>query len=358
MADESPPPASTVASRSTNTKGGDADAAAVHLVIQRFRGCSLLVEESRVVTVGEHPPSPKSVEEVLLGASSASASKDADANAQQQQHQEETLRPTGILAYVSFSKTANRETVQQAARTLLNLPVVTIGSWGDGSTTQSLLQMAKKLETTANPTRVHPLLFLIIVPQANLISKVKSQGRSIQYHHQIQKDLGKELYEHFNDCLRSMLLEQQCQCRGIAMTASSLSSQNKTKSSIPDPSIPPSRLFEDAAQYQGLYTAERDENGLPVTNRTTNEALTKSAKKKLRKVLEAHNKRHDKYLAQKPDASKAPTVAESSVSSKMEDKESMQLDPKFVTLVCGTFGKRQGLTFHSDMGPFCHVVQI
>jgi hypothetical protein len=34
------------------------------------------------------------------------------------------------------------------------------------------------------------------------------------------------------------------------------------------------------------------------------------------------------------------------------------LDPAFLHVVAGSFGKRQGLEMKSDMGPFCHVLQL
>merc|ERR1711862_236426 len=32
-----------------------------------------------------------------------------------------------------------------------------------------------------------------------------------------------------------------------------------------------------------------------------------------------------------------------------------KLDPTFINIISGIFGKRQGFNFFSDMGPFCHV---
>jgi hypothetical protein len=34
------------------------------------------------------------------------------------------------------------------------------------------------------------------------------------------------------------------------------------------------------------------------------------------------------------------------------------LDDSFIQVVSGSFGKRQGLELLSDMGPFCHVVNL
>jgi hypothetical protein len=48
-------------------------------------------------------------------------------------------------------------------------------------------------------------------------SKVRSQGRSIQYHGQIDKAAGQSLYEYFVDCVRATALEHQCTSRGDAI---------------------------------------------------------------------------------------------------------------------------------------------
>jgi hypothetical protein len=99
----------------------------IRSVIQRFRKASLLLDETHTVTVG--------------GASTFA----------------------GILVYTSFGTRCTREKVLQLARTLLNLPVLTTGLWGDGSEPVSVLDMA---------TQNHGGVAIMLVPQANLISKV------------------------------------------------------------------------------------------------------------------------------------------------------------------------------------------
>ena len=63
----------------------------VSIVVQRFRECRLLIDESEYVTVG--------------GDNNTSS--------------------CGILAYVSFASSTTRAQVMQAAQTLLNLPILT-----------------------------------------------------------------------------------------------------------------------------------------------------------------------------------------------------------------------------------------
>ena len=47
----------------------------------------------------------------------------------------------GMLLYVSFAKGASPESAAAAARALLYLPLMTLGKWGDGSKTVSLLDI-------------------------------------------------------------------------------------------------------------------------------------------------------------------------------------------------------------------------
>jgi hypothetical protein len=71
---------------------------------------------------------------------------------------------SGILVYASFAKSATKETVMQAAKTIVNLPVLTRGVWGDGLDTVSVLNMAGSSDGVA----------VLLVPQANLICKVST----------------------------------------------------------------------------------------------------------------------------------------------------------------------------------------
>jgi hypothetical protein len=102
----------------------------IRLVIQRFRKASLLIDESEMVTVGSNN------------------SDDAF---------------SGILVYTSFAKSATKEKVLHAAKTVMNLPILTRGLWGDGSEPISVLEMAKEGGVA-----------VMLVPQANLISKVSA----------------------------------------------------------------------------------------------------------------------------------------------------------------------------------------
>lgn len=285
----------------------------VSVVVQRFRECKLLIDELEYVTVGGG---------------------------------EECC---GILAYVSFAGTTTKTQVEQAALTLLNLPVLTTGLWGDGeSSTASLLSLAADSASSVS---------LVIVPQANLTSKVRQQGKSIQYHGQIDKEKGQEYYKYFCDCLRGLILEAQCSCSAQELPdwyikrKALMQSDNKQSSATP--STPPDQLFHDKSKYSAW-----DEKGFPIKDVEGND-ITKSQAKKLSKVYDAHVKRHNKWKEQQQEdengnANNAAGDGAGPPPAMWNDS----LDPSFCHFVEGSFGKRQGLELRSDMGPFVHSFQV
>lgn len=281
----------------------------VSVVVQRFRECKLLLLETEYVTVGG-------------GATSC-----------------------GILAYISFASSTTQSQVEQAAENLLNLPILTTGLWGDGeSSTGSLLKLAAEAESTCS---------LVIVPQANLISKVKQGGKSIQYHGQINKEEGQKLYDYFCECLKGRLLEAQCLSRSnqdlpqwYKARRAFFEQQNNNKQA--SASTPPNQLFRDESKY-----SEWDERGFPIKDAEGKEP-TKSQIKKLNKIWLGHCKRHNKWKEQHVE----DAVNEEQRSDPPPAQWDESLDPSFCQFVAGSFGKRQGLSFSSDMGPFVHSFQV
>jgi hypothetical protein len=381
------------AAAAVNAKGS------VHMVVQRYRSCQVLLEETNWVSVGSQHNYSITDDKPAV-ASSASASPVPACHC-------------GLLVYVSFASSADKIVVQQAALTILNLSVLTKGLWGDGvSATCSVLELAAR---GGEGYHGYHEASLVLVPQANLISKVKGQGKSIQYHGQIGKEQGGEqLYDFFCDCIRAAILEEQYRVRQTALPDSYLRwkdihsfSTGSTDTSAPaasplpvvDPSTPPDQLFHHA-NYASKYASWDDETGLPLTD-ATGEALTKSALKKLRKLQDAHAKRHAKWKLHNPnvpalsDVSGAvsgdalsdrqmqtvtdscsheePTVEDTTTrttpagptdaapdtdADQHEHEWQSTVDPAFCHVVAGSFGKRQGLEMQSDMGPFCHVLQV
>ena len=374
----------------------------ISIVVQRFRECKLLLEETHWVTVGDRN----------LHSSSNENGNDAP--------------HCGLLVYISFASSTTLPQVEEAAQTLLNLPILTSGLWGDGeSSTVSIASCLQQHEHLHNDEKESPSPILtsssimpcsiVIVPQSNLISKVKQHGKSIQYHGQIQKEKGRHYYHYFCDCVRGRVLEMQCEVtredlpewytrqraaataaagrvgvgggvkqEGIAaMSSSSKHQPNSTQSSN---SILPENLFRDSAKYsswnlEGFPTKDADGN-----------SLSKSAMKKLVKIYDAHCKRHAKWKkeqqqqqhhpqhqcmigktipivatitdAKEVDLSNESNADETTNSSSPQPPLPSQqqwdesLDPTFCHVVTGSFGKRQGLEFNSDMGPFVHSFQV
>lgn len=176
--------------------------------------------------------------------------------------------------------------------------------------------------------------------------EVRSNGRSIQYHGQIGKEEGKELYEALVDFTFALVAESQCHARKekIPVVVSGLLSGVKAKQT--DPSIPPHEMFRTSPLY-----SEWNAEGLP-TKDAKQEPLSQSALKKLKKQLLSQKQRYEKYL-QKGEG------ADSQRSKKVPSIDWPTLvDMSYIAVLAGTFGALQGLELTSDMGPFCHVVSI
>lgn len=344
----------------------------IRLVVQRYRKASLLINEKEVVTVG--------------GEVSTITSQDHDKDSTHTTcligGTENDSSHIGMLVYVSFSKSALPQDVQKAARTILNLPIQTEGAWGDGSTTRSIVQVAVEAFNKAKETTTSSLdadVSIMLVPQANIIAKVKRNGKSVQYRDQIDKEKGEDLYNLFVESIEGLLIDEYEQNRrnrgGKTIASGTTASKNKnTKGSI-DPSILPKEYFRclQAQQDDFVYGSFDPTTGIPLTG-ADGMSLTKSATKRIKKLYDAHVKRHEKYMSKQQqkqlqsyqeeprgqdqlqtvdNAQDSPTVTKSP-----PPQETTRLDSSFVTIVAGSFGKRQGLELFSDMGPFCHVVDI
>lgn len=400
----------------------------IRLVVQRYRKASLLIDEKEVVTVGGCPTVTASLHPLLGGANKNRENKGQNENGGANTNND--CDHIGMLVYVSFSKRARPQDVQKAARTILNLPIQTEGAWGDGSTTKSIVQSAVEAETkklsvgkddkekqsnsnsNSDPSPA-ARVSILLVPQANLIAKVKKNGKSVQYRDQIDKKNGEALYNMFVESIESMLVEEQQQIiRRRTITnqpgggpitngsgnPTSAESNNKCKASSPfvNPSVPPEKFFEClmAQQEEPMYGSLDSSTGLPLTA-SDGGPLTKSASKRIKKLYDVHAKKHEKYKSkrkkeqeekQQQQQQDSPAEGSSTFTDPIEsgkstnkrpenttpsgdapkdtddvaaaDQQRTRLDPSFVKLVAGSFGKRQGLELISDMGPFCHVIDL
>ena len=167
------------------------------------------------------------------------------------------------------------------------------------------------------------------------------------------------MYHYFVNCVRGLVLEKQCQLRNEALPdwyQKSCSAQSGSSPQKASPSTPPEDLFRDPTLY-----ASWDDNGIPLTD-AEDEPITKSAQKKMRKAQAAHRVRYLKYLR---DESRQGHKVESPAPQQQNLEEhhhiehwATAINPSFVNVVAGTFGKRQSLEFIADMGPFCHIIQV
>ena len=231
----------------------------VHLILQRYRTCKILLDESEWRTVG-------------YGGGGGETNPDSP-------------RPhCGWLVYTSFANGATLESVQKAVLTLFQMPFGTWGQWEEkGGRPQSLASLMQQAynenkedggngNTAASPSR----LSVVLCPQANLVSQVKRNGKSVQYHGQCEKTQSEQFFNYFGLYLQASLVEHQCQLR--------------------EEVVP-----ESLTNWKDIANLEQ--------------------------ALEADTKSWLEML-------------------------------KLVTVVSGSFGKRQGLEFFSDMGPFCHTVRV
>jgi hypothetical protein len=119
----------------------------VCMVVQRYRGATLLCNDCEIVRVGANTTLDHTVS--LLEPNAA-------------EHQQSYC---GLLVYVSFAKGCTQQAVQTAAKIVVNLPLLSLGGWGDGvSQTMNVMDLAKQHPNAASIT---------IVPQADLINKVR-----------------------------------------------------------------------------------------------------------------------------------------------------------------------------------------
>ena len=206
---------------------------------------------------------------------------------------------------------------------------------------------------------------------------------------------------------------------GTANKGKSISNNNNNNAmTAADPSILPEELFrhrqEQQQQNQNITAANTNSNtttpllygsfdentGLPLTT-ADGKPLTKSATKRIKKQYDAHTKRHEKYLLKLKQQHPIPipipaadddTTATATADDDNNNSNDQKIEPRedkqeewtndypcknkdkesktnsddnedddedlFVQLIAGSFGKRQGLQLVSDMGPFCHVIEL
>uniref|UniRef100_A0A8C8SL09 D-aminoacyl-tRNA deacylase 2 n=1 Tax=Pelusios castaneus TaxID=367368 RepID=A0A8C8SL09_9SAUR len=103
----------------------------------------------------------------------------------------------GLVIYICFFKGANEELIPKIVNTLLNVKL---------SETESG-KYVSILDLPGN---------LLIIPQATLGGKLK--GRNMQYHSNIEKEKGMELYSHFVTlCEKELAANTKCAEAGVVV---------------------------------------------------------------------------------------------------------------------------------------------
>lgn len=232
----------------------------------------------------------------------------------------------GMILYISFVVGAKQNEIRKIARYLLSLPILTLGSWGDGTKAMSYSKLFKQ---------GHPLEILV-VPQACLVSTLK--GSNLQYHEQLHKEQSEDLYYYFIHCLMTSVQELD----------------KKAEDWKPRSHIPQELLFKTGV-WEGQFS-QYDSNHVP-THDFDGKELSKSRRKKLLRILESNN-------------SKNVTISASMDSSVMEQTlslpaEELQLNhnfllglPGFSYVKFGRFGGLQALTLESSCGPNTHYFEM
>jgi D-Tyr-tRNAtyr deacylase len=244
----------------------------------------------------------------------------------------------GLIVYISFTSDCTLETIPKAASQIANLPVVTLGNWGDGSKPRSIRDFVQSGESIG----------MMIIPQAGMVSKIK--GKTLQYRRQASKADGMKLYKSF--C--SLVVKAVVDTEENQSNAGGNGNNNNSKR-IP-PNVLPSELF---IQYYKEKYSEFDDDGIP-TKTFDGDPIAKSQRKKLLKKKQAQEKKYKRYIANPDQFAKeiAETlhVSEETPESKEEvtdQKKDFTLPSNF-TFIQGTFGNRQGLQLNAECGPFTH----
>jgi hypothetical protein len=381
----------------------------IRMVIQRYRKASLLIDEMDYVTVGEEEEEESNCNNgqhhigmLVYISFSKIATPDVV------QRAAKTILNLPIQtegAWGDGSSTKSILQVSAAAAAAAN-----VNEHADASNQkQQHQQQGKEVATSNNKTKNKNNVSIMLVPQANLIAKVTRNGKSVQYRDQIDKKQGEELYNLFVKYVKEILIENKqiiTQQGSNTNTTTNKGNNNNNAMTAVEPSILPKELFlcrqkqQQQKQKQNINTNTKtpllygsfDENtGLPLTT-ADGKPLTKSATKRIKKQYDAHTKRHEKYLLKLKQQQPIPTATTATATDDDDDNSNNQkIEPRedkqeewtndspcknkdkesnnnndddndnedlFVQLIAGSFGKRQGLQLVSDMGPFCHVIEL
>eukprot|EP00039_Didymoeca_costata_P012170 m.174277 g.174277 ORF g.174277 m.174277 type:complete len:343 (+) comp15405_c0_seq4:12-1040(+) len=263
----------------------------------------------------------------------------------------------GLILHVSFAKGCDSSCLPKVVRTLLRIPLLTEGVWGDGNAPMSVVDMCQKIRNDAKEGEKAPSEgkgkqpSVMIIPQASLISTAK--GKGLTYFNQCDKEVGRGLYKEFVQLMQNIAHEN--------ITGVPIKQPKKKKEAVVLCS--PEELYK-TGEYKDRFSTF-DENFIPVTD-ANGEAVTKSMKKRLQKQMAVHTRKWEKQATRVVDGTN--TVAS---EAKIQDEATKEAEPAkeddmasespedcALHVVWGTFGNRQGLKIEAEMGPFTHVFEF
>ena len=298
----------------------------------------------------------------------------------------------GLIVYVSFAKGTSDEAVCTAAKKVLHAPLLTRGVWGDGGRPESAAKFCQDAATDDGGDGVEieavpqsgasgvsaqlaaadsgrsraskPCPDILVIPQAALTNKYA--GNRIQYRNQSTREEGKRLFDLFVDQLQDMTVthpEHPALNKIRAQRKMHLFHERQAAKDR-DLALAPEMLFREGSEHCGKYS-DFDDQGLP-TQLADGTPVSKSGRKRMAKMLAAHQKKHQQHIAAQNEAaeSSTPSLLNSSPDAQeapttLKDKDMLLTEPiprlPMCRVVAGTFGNRQALRFESEMGPFSHV---
>lgn len=228
-----------------------------------------------------------------------------------------------LILYISFATGTDAARIKTAAQSVLGLPLVTRGNWGDGTDPLSILTLLQTATPQDEPISV------VVIPQASLTARAR--GKSLQYHSQLDKSASQEAYVSFLCALQEAALE------------ASLSTQFKR---------PP---------HEGLY-GSYSKLGVPLTL-ASGENLSTAQKKSVDKVhkdgvaksAKLQQSRAERWRSVVLGECKDESVDSTNGKARTGGPEEWGQNDEILPVVAGTFGNRQGLRVTGDCGPFTHV---
>lgn len=262
----------------------------------------------------------------------------------------------GLVLYLSFGRGASgggvtaaagtSSRVEQMVKSILTAPLASSGQWQtDHGDAESVVALCKRGEPQG----------LLVVPQASLVAKLEPGDKFVKYHHQCGKEEARRLYGEFVKALSVVAREQIAGKAAVDDMASYEALRAKRAAAS---LIAPDQLFK-TGEYEDKYS-KFDERGVP-THGTDGAELPKSQVKKLEKLYQGQVKKYAKAVERGETEASAPEPEPegANVAKVAPATEQVRELPPLPEGAClpevrhGTFGGRQGFELISQ-GPLTH----